>query len=260
MYGHCAYNPAISCNHPSRLALCATVRVRLPPPDSPETIRWLTPSSARCAATHRTPDAQSFNPAGNVCGPSFPPELRNSTPTTTRPVPARYSRIREYITSAALAMAMPPPCRCTTAGSGPSTSGRLMYSVTSLPSSPVIVVVVVVTPSASGAPDAKASSTAPTPASHISAYASRSASGASMVSGTTGMLASSPNCANAATIRGSDRGSVPIEQSGSARRPSAMWRRYIDVEHTALMSEQLSPDALVRQAAQCLVARGRVRC
>jgi hypothetical protein len=49
-----------------------------------------------------------------------------------------------------------------------------------------------------------------------------------MVSGTTGMLASSPNCANAATIRGSDRGSVAIEHSGSARRPSAMWRRYID--------------------------------
>ena len=33
-----------------------------------------------------------------------------------------------------------------------------------------------------------------------------------------------------------------------------MWRRYIDVLRTALMSKQLSPDALVRRVARCQVA------
>ena len=48
---------------------------------------------------------------------------------------------------------IPPPCVCTTHGSAPPTlSGRLMYTVTSLPPEPAMVVVVVVTTSAIGAP------------------------------------------------------------------------------------------------------------
>jgi hypothetical protein len=91
-----------------------------------------------------------------------------------------------------------------------------MYSVMSLPSTPVMAVVVVVAPVISGAACANTSKIAPMPSSLIVAKASRSSSGASTVSGIGGILPSSPNSASALTIRGSERGSVARVDSGSA--------------------------------------------
>ncbi|SHW11862.1 Uncharacterised protein [Mycobacteroides abscessus subsp. abscessus] len=122
--------------------------------------------------------------------------------------------------SAALQIAMPPPCKCTRPGSGPSASvGRLMNSVISLSSAPVMVVVEVVTPAAAGACSPNILSTAPVPCSAKFENSTRCASGASTVRGASGSRPSMPNAASALTMRGSARGSVPMVQSGSARRP-----------------------------------------
>ena len=94
-----------------------------------------------------------------------------------------------------------------------------MYNAMSLPSTPAIDVVMVTTPLGLGMFCANASITAPIRFSVAATMASRSAIGESGVTDGTGMCPSSPNGASALTMRGSARGSVPMVQLGSARRP-----------------------------------------
>src|SRR5208283_5063237 len=101
-------------------------------------------------------------------------------------------------------------------------SGRLTYRVRSWPSPPGMVTVVVVTPSTIGIPWANDSNTVPIISSISAVKASRSSSGESTVTGSSADRASMPNGAKVLTILGSERGSVPSEQSGFASRPWGM--------------------------------------
>ena len=152
------------------------------------------PSSARLAAAHRTAAAQSFRPAGNGCGPSLPAELRNSTPTTTTPVAARYSRSGMYPVSAALSDRHAAAMQMHHAGNARRCRGSADVQ------RDVVAVAtgdrgfVVVTPSViSGQPCANTSKIAPMPSSLIAAKASRSSNGESTVSAISRCLPSSPN-------------------------------------------------------------------
>ena len=100
--------------------------------------------------------------------------------------------------------------------------GRLTKSVMSLPSTPVIVLVDVVTEPAPGGSSASSSKIAPMPSSLMAANAWRSSIGESQVRPLAGSLPSRPNRENTSTMRGSDRGSLPSVDSGSAWRPYSM--------------------------------------
>ena len=222
MKGAWAYTPSIRSRCPSRLAFSVVAKVRLPPPDSPVTTIDASPRSSRRACIQSSALAQSFKPAGNGCGPSARPELRNSTPTTTQPRAASRPRQRDTVSSAACEIAMPPPCRCSSPGNGPwAPTGRSTYSVMSLPSTPVMVSVRLSIPSGFGTPSSRAPKSRPKASSMAAATARTSSIGERLSTRNGGAVTSSPNGANAAIIRGSDRGSERSSSVASPRRPGS---------------------------------------